>query len=109
MRIKIERLEYHTDLTPHGVDISGGRHDIDTADADRTRRSLFQAVAAAQQGALARPRWSDDKDEFLREHDKVYAAQHLHVVESLAQTADFQDGRCADRHQLSASRRCPRQ
>ena len=43
VRIEVERLEYHADLSPHGVDVGRARHDVDAVDANRTSGRLLQA------------------------------------------------------------------
>src|ERR1700726_3087294 len=93
MGIEIEGLEHHADASPHGVDIRRARHDVDAVDPDGAARRLLKPVAAAQQRALARPRRSDDEDELLRRDAEIDSAQHLDVMEALAQPADLEDRR----------------
>ena len=59
---------------------------------DRAAGRLLEPVAAAQQRALARARRADDEDQLLRHDREIDAAQHLDVVERLAQAADVEDG-----------------
>src|SRR5690606_7990462 len=80
-----------------GVEVMVGQHAAvlhqrAATDLDRAPLGLLQAVAATQEGALARAAGSDHHHHLRRQHIEVDAVQHNMVAKRLAQPADAHDG-----------------
>jgi hypothetical protein len=98
VRIKVEALEYHADLSPCGIDIGARRQKVDIVHDDGAAIRLLQTIAAAQQGALARTGWADQKDQLARLNQKIDALQDFGGAEALPDAACFE--------QIAGYRRC---
>ena len=83
MREEVEALEHHADLTPDGLDPAHVVGELGAVDDDPAAVVLLQAVDAADQGGLARPRRADHDDDLLPADDEVDPPQRGEVAEPL--------------------------
>ena len=83
MWIEIETLEHHADALAHAVDVEAAGQHVDAIDKKSAVVGPLKEVAAAQQRAFARTRWSNEEDEFSLGDPKVHAFQNLGLAVTL--------------------------
>lgn len=82
-------LEHHADLLAYLAPVGGRVQQLAAGKAQVTALGAFQAVEAAQQGALAAAAGAEDDDHLARRHAQVDVAQHLLRAEELVETLEL--------------------
>src|SRR5262245_25006816 len=86
MREKVEALEHHADFRAHPVDLTQIIRELYAVDDDAAHLLRFQAVDAADQRRLTRPRGPADDDLLAPGNREIDVSQDLEGTEPLADT-----------------------
>src|SRR5262249_60077045 len=88
VREEVERLEDDPDLAAQRVHVDRSVRDRLAVDDDRARVDRLEAVDAAEERRLPRPRRTDQADDLMQVHGQVDSFEDRELVEALGDSLD---------------------